>query len=124
MNHVREAADFEEYARSYLSDYWHISLEKRQVRLTDEFEKEFDLVSQDNSYVGDAKYLSNNAVPAAKWSAIAEYVWLLEKVNSTHKFLVFGKDKELSQRWLNKHRTLLREVKFYFLSDNNLEELH
>jgi len=123
MNHNQEAFEFENHARHFLSQHWHITLRKKQVAITPTFEKEFDLVSDDSTYVGDAKYYMFLDDPGAQWSAIAEYVWLLEKVNAQKKFMVFGKQKETARQWLDKHRSLVQNIKFYFLSDNDLEEL-
>ena len=50
--------------------------------------KRFDLVSADGSIVGDAKYytlVGGERVPPAKFSVIAEYVWMLEKTQSVQK---------------------------------------
>src|SRR5262249_54070617 len=47
--------------------------------------KIFDMVSEDGQIVGDAKYLDlvrGEKTPPAKFSNIAEHVWLLEKVNA------------------------------------------
>jgi len=124
MNHNQEATAFEELARRYLSEKWKVELKVRQVRFTNTCAKKFDLVSEDFRYIGDAKYLKNIAVPAAKWSTIAEYVWLLEKTSAQHKFLVFGKDKEVAARWLERYGSLVRGVEFYFFDGIVLEGLN
>lgn len=121
---LREAKGFEEKARQFLSKKWNVTLNKRKVEIGKEYEKRFDCVSEEGKYVGDAKYLKNIKNPAAKWSGIAEYVWLLEQVKAEHKFLVFGKDKEVPERWLQKHKSLLKNVKFYFLNGQKIENLN
>ena len=100
---LRDAKLFEEKARRFLSKKWDVTLNERKVKIGKEYEKKFDCVSEDGKYVGDAKYLKNIQNPAAKWSVIAEFVWLLEKVEADHKFLVFGRHKEVSLKWLKKH---------------------
>jgi len=119
-----EAKEFENTVRRFLSELWGLQLEERTVHLTATAKKKFDLVSQNQKYVGDAKYLKNIKTPAAKWSGIAEYVWLLEKVNTDHKFLVFGKDKEVAARWLNRYGSLISDIKFYFFDGTTLEKLN
>ena len=57
-------------------------------------------------------------MPAAKFSDIAEYVWLLEKTNADVAFLVFGKDRDLPQRWLKRFGALAPGVRFFFLDDD------
>jgi hypothetical protein len=43
-------------------------------------------------------------VPAAKWQAIAEYIWLLRKVEARRVFMVFGQDVEVAVRYLDRVR--------------------
>ena len=58
-------------------------------------------------------------MPAAKWSVIAEYVWLLQHVAAAERrFLVFGQDREVPQRWLARFRPLIGDVEFFFLDDS------
>lgn len=121
---MSEWKEFEDSVRGFLSERWGIQLEERAVRLTATYEKKFDLVSQDQKYIGDVKHLKNIKTPAAKWSGIAECVWLLEKVTAEHKFLVFGKDKKVAARWLNKYGSLISDIKFYFFNGTTLEELN
>lgn len=104
---------FEEELRDFLFHEWKIKLRPLTVRIR-EAEKSFDLVSDDMNYVGDAKFYKSLDVPAAKWSTIAEYVWLLQFTSAKNKFLVFGRDRGVPQRWLNRYRSLLGGVKFYF----------
>lgn len=81
--------------------------------------KKFDLVSEDLSIIGDAKFYSlvnGFRMPPAKFSTIAEYVWLLEKTSAEKKFIVFGNDYKVPEWWLKKYGLLLSGVSFYFLS--------
>ena len=80
--------------------------------------KTFDLVSADGSIVGDAKYFTmvrGRFLPPAKFSVIAEHVWLLEKTAASRKFLVFGNDRRVPEEWLRRYIHLAKSVEFYFL---------
>ena len=83
----------------------------------------FDLVSSDQRLVGDVKWLKNIAVPAAKWQAIAEYIWLLQKVNADKVFMVFGRDAEVAERYLKRVRPLTPPLEFYFLDEEGHRRL-
>ena len=50
---------FEKYAQHYLSHLWRIDLQKRSVTVADKVAWTFDIVSEDRSMVGDAKWLKN-----------------------------------------------------------------
>lgn len=83
--------------------------------------KKFDLVSDDFSIIGDVKYYTlvrGSDNPPAKFSTIAEYVWLLEKTKAITKFLVFGNDIRVPEIWLKKYGSLVINVGFYFISDD------
>jgi len=63
-------------------------------------------------------------IPPAKFSVIAEYVWLLEKTNAATKFLVFGNDRRVPETWLTFYGNLIDNIDFFFLDyDNHLEKL-
>lgn len=82
--------------------------------------KRFDFVSADQQIVGDAKYytlVGGERLPPAKFATIAEHVWLLEKTNAPKQFLVFGNDREVPLRWLERYGLLAGSVQFFFLSD-------
>jgi hypothetical protein len=119
------AAQFEELARRVFSKYFGVTLNEGQVPGVP---KLFDFVSPDGSIVGDAKYFTlvgGHRLPPAKFSVIAEHVWLLEKTGAKHKFLVFGNDREVPVRWLARFGHLCGDVKIYFLSDDrHLENLN
>jgi hypothetical protein len=61
-------------------------------------------------------------LPAAKFSIIAEHVWLLEKTRAATTFLVFGNDREVPQRWLARYGALASSVTFFFLSHDGIFE--
>lgn len=81
------------------------------------------MVSPDCRYVGNAKWLKNIKVPAAKWQAIAEYVWLLQKIPADKTFIVFGQDAEIAERFLHRVRPLTAPVEFYFLDESGHRRL-
>ena len=114
--------EFESDLRKFLRGLWGVELAERSV-LIGAVTKKFDLVSEDKAYVGDAKYLKNNLVPAAKFSTIAEYVWLLSKTQAKHKFLVFGNDRELPEHWLKRFGSILGDVELYFFAGSDLTRL-
>lgn len=106
---------FEAHAGRYFSALWSTQLAPRTVNVAGSVPWKFDLVSPDLRIVGDAKWLKNIAVPAAKWQAIAEYTWLLQKVDTERVFMVFGQDVEVPERYLKRVRPLTAPVEFYFL---------
>jgi hypothetical protein len=111
------AAQFEEVARRVFSQYFGVPLNEGQVPGVP---KLFDFVSPDGSIVGDAKYFTlvgGHRLPPAKFSIIAEHVWLLEKTGANHKFLVFGNDREVPVRWLARYSALVSSVRFFFMDD-------
>src|SRR6266498_3800550 len=70
------------------------------------FPKRFDMVSEDEQIVGDAKYLTlvgGIKLPPAKFMEIAGHVWLLEHVPAKNKFLVFGNQRAVAELWLRKY---------------------
>jgi hypothetical protein len=88
--------------------------------------KRFDFVAPDQQVVGDAKYytlVGGERLPAAKFATIAEHVWLLEKTDAPERFLVFGNDREVPLRWLERYGNLVSEVQFYFLDDDGQLEV-
>jgi len=117
---------FEKIAREVLSDYFRTRLRKGRIPGVP---KEFDMVSEDRKIVGDAKYLTmvrGKHLPPAKFSMIAEHVWLLEKCPASHKFLVFGNDSRVPREWLKRYGHLVNNVTFFFLDESTkkLERLN
>lgn len=127
---VNSGLSFEAYARRFLSERCDLDLQPRIVQVDGSVPKKFDFVSADSRIVGDAKWYKNvNApgmpfkVPAAKWSTITEYVWLLQKVDAEQVFLVFGNDIEVPEKYLKKYGALVAPVEFYFLEGTGLQLL-
>ena len=115
---------FEEVARSVMSVHFGVPLTPGKVPGVP---KEFDMVSPDGNIVGDAKYYTlvrGKRLPPAKFSIIAEHVWLLEKTGAPTTFLVFGNERDVPMLWLERYGSLVSGVAFYFLTDNGgLEQI-
>ena len=112
---VSDWRTFQSYAQRYFSDLWGVDLRERSIKVAGRVEWKFDLVSPDAEFIGDAKWLKNIRVPAAKWQAIAECIWLLQKVKASKIFMVFGRDAEVATRYLARVRPLTEPVEFFFL---------
>ena len=106
---------FQDYAQRYFSDLWGVDLRERSVKVGGSVDWKFDLVSPDAEFIGDAKWLKNVPDPAAKWQAISEYIWLLQKVKASKVFMVFGRDAEVVTRYLARVRPLTEPIEFFFL---------
>jgi len=114
---------FEELARKVMSQHFGVPLVAGQAPGVP---KEFDMVSPEADIVGDAKYFTlvrGQRLPPAKFSVIAEHVWLLEKCAVTIKFLVFGNDRQVPDLWLKRYGHLVTGVEFFFLKDDGTLEL-
>src|SRR5690606_38896762 len=108
---------FERLAREVMSTHLGAALSVGRVPGVPKF---FDLVSADHQIVGDAKFytlVQGERLPPAKFSVIAEHVWLLEKTGAQRKFLVFGNDKRVPLAWLDRYGPLAADVGFYFLDE-------
>ena len=108
-------AEFEKLAQGVMSKHYGVALAPNRAK---HVPKVFDLVSRDVQIVGDAKYytlVGGERFPPAKFSVIAEHVWLLEKTNATHRFLVFGNDRRVVRGWLDRYGHLAPSVEFFFL---------
>jgi hypothetical protein len=116
---------FESLARRVLGDRFGTKL---SPGILAGIRKRFDYVSADQQVIGDAKYytlVGRERLPPAKFATIAEHVWLLEKTGAPTLFLVFGNERDVPLRWLERYGALTRSVQFFFLSDDgHLEVLH
>src|SRR5207245_1584035 len=116
-NDGQPASRFEVLARGVLAVYYAVAL---SPAIVPGVPKRFDFVSPDKHVVGDAKYFTRVGgvgLPPAKFSIIAEHVWLLERTGAPTTFLVFGNDRQVPIRWLERYGELTSAVTFYFLSD-------
>ena len=112
---VNDWRTFQSYAQRYFSELWGADLRERPIKVAGAVAWKFDLVCPYATMVGDAKWLKNIKVPAAKWQAIAECIWLLQKVKAPKVFMVFGRDEEVAMRYLARVRPLTEPVEFFFL---------
>lgn len=125
---ANDAREFEVIGRKLMSDYFKTRLDPGEFK---GIPKLFDYKSEDDSIVGDSKFYTlvrGRNVPPAKFSTIAEHVWLLEKVPAKNKFLLFGNQKEVPAEWLKRYGHLVTGIKFFFASCSegkwSLEELN
>jgi hypothetical protein len=108
---------FQELASKIMSGLFKEDLRPRRL---ESFPKLFDLVSEDFSIIGDAKFMSlvkGQFTPLAKFSVIAEHVWFLEKVQAKQRFLVFGNQREVPMEWLKRYGRFVTNVEFYFIDE-------
>ncbi len=115
MNGGLTSREFEEIATVKMAEHFGVELRKGKVGRVP---KVFDMVSEDESIVGDAKYFTmvrGHSLPPAKFSVIAEHVWLLSKTGARRVFLVFGNDRRVPEEWLRRYGHLVGDVEFYFL---------
>ena len=108
--------EFEIFAQERMSKHFGVPLNSKAPT---DFPKKFALVSEDETFVGDSKYLTmvgRQYEPPAKLMEITGHVWLLEKVRARTRFLVFGNQVEVAQLWLRKYGRLPTSVEFYFLA--------
>jgi hypothetical protein len=109
-------SEFEVIARKVMSRHYEVSFFKGII---DKIHKEFDLVSSDQSIVGDATYLAMGDNPDGKLKRISEFIWLMEKTSAKEKFMVFGNDIGVPKKWLKINSYLLKgEFSFYFIDDS------
>jgi hypothetical protein len=117
MSGILSPSAFEVLAQRVLSAHYSTKLVPGRISGVP---KIFDLVSADSRIVGDAKFFTmvgGERLPPAKFSVIAEYVWLLEKADADRRFLVFGNDKRVPLEWWKRYGGLVRAVEFYFLDE-------
>jgi hypothetical protein len=109
---------FEARAREVASEHFGVRL---RHRLLPHVSKLFDFVSKDKTIVGDSKFLSigKKRFQPAKFSAISEIVWLLEKIPSKQKFIIFGSSIDVPRSWLSRYGNLVEDIEFYFLDEKN-----
>jgi hypothetical protein len=113
-------SEFEARALRAMSAHYQVPLAPGRVA---NVPKIFDLVSADERIVGDAKFLTlvrGERMPPAKFSVIAEHVWLLERTAAEHKFLVFGNDRRVPELWLKRYGRLIDGTEFFYLAADGL----
>jgi hypothetical protein len=117
------AAQFEGLARRLLSHHYAVQLARGSLpawRMSSISSPPTDTSSAIRKYFAPVRGVG---LPSAKFSIIAEHVWLLERASPT-AFLVSGNDREVPLRWLARCAQLAVSVAFLFLSDDaKLERL-
>jgi hypothetical protein len=112
---IETFSEFEVRARKTLEDHFGVELANGE---SSGVPKRFDYISSDQRIVGDAKFYSlvkGANIPPAKFSIIAEHVWLLERTGAERPFLVFGNDRRVPELWLKRYGHLVGKVTFFFL---------
>jgi hypothetical protein len=115
--------EFQDFATVVMGKHFGVHFTEKNPR---GFPKRFDMVSDDEQIVGDAKFLTlvqGTKLPPAKFMEIAGHMWLLEHVPAKRKFLVFGNQREVAELWLRKYGKLVENIEFYFLSNDGKLEL-
>lgn len=117
-------AKFEAHARRVLSARWGTALQGRAVGLTGGTSHSLALVSGNGRIVGDVLWLGDLPSAEAKWSVVAENVWLIgHVVRADRRLLVAGHDWDLLSRWLASYRPLLDRVEMWYLDGERLERM-
>jgi hypothetical protein len=62
------------------------------------------------------------SLPPAKFATIAEYVWLLEKIEAKRKFMVFGNERRVPEEWLSRYGRLVAGTDFFFIDPSGVIE--
>jgi hypothetical protein len=118
-------ATFPAHARRVLSARWGTALQRRTAALPGGEPYVFELVSGNGRIVGDVVWLEGRGYTAdAKSAAIAEAVLIVgHAAKADRRFLVFGQDRDVLNRWLGRYRLLLDGVEVWFLDGDRLERL-
>ena len=118
----------EEIAKEVMEKHFGVKLEKRRLNIFGKY-KEFDLVNVEEAIVGDVKRYTFKGHPAAEFSAISEYIWLMEKLEQSsgrkwRKFIVGLGNKEVFEKYVKLYNPWLGDTEIYFIDqDKNLEIL-
>jgi len=115
--------DFEIKARKAIEEKLGVQLPSGSVNINGKL-KNFDLVNEENSIVGDIKNYkttSGGNRPSAKFSTLNEYVWLmqlLEKYDNKKwkKLFVVGEDLNMLNQYVSEFDPWLEDIEFYFFS--------
>ncbi|MBS7646689.1 MAG: hypothetical protein QW566_00125 [Candidatus Jordarchaeales archaeon] len=78
----------------------------------------FDLASADGSVVVEVMYLTAGKTPAARFPAITEKVWLLEKAEAKTKIVAFGGDAHVPNLWIKRYGSLVSGVRFFYIDEH------
>ncbi len=118
-----------EIAKEVMEKHFGVKLGKRRLSIFGKY-KEFDLVNVEEAIVGDVKcYTFKGEVPAAQFSAISEYIWLMEKLERSskrkwRKIIVGLGNKEIFEKYVKNYNPWLGDIEIYFIDEEkNLEIL-
>jgi len=120
--------DSEAIAKEVMEEYLGVKLEKKKLNIFGKY-KEFDLVNVEENIVGDVKhYTFKGSNPAAQFSTISEYVWLMEKLEQSsgkkwRKFIVGLGNRNTFERYAKQYGPWLGDVEIYFIDDNGKLEI-
>ena len=120
--------DPEVIAKKVMENYLGVKLEKKKLNIFGKY-KEFDLVNVEKGIVGDVKsYKFKGGVPAAQFSNISEYVWLMEKLEQSsgrkwRKFIVGLGNRNTFESYAKRYGPWLGDVEIYFIDDNGKLEI-
>ena len=111
---MRASEEFQIRVGSFLLKQWGVKLVEQEVYIRSS-KKRFDFVSNaDGGYVGDAKLLTYSGNASAEKADISQYVWLLQKVDARHRFMVSGGNRRTPEDWLRRWRSLADDICLYF----------
>jgi len=114
---------FEDMALEVMSTYCNAQLQPGTIH---NVPKKFDMVSNDGNIVADAKYYSmvnGSKIPPAKFSVIAEYIWMMQQTDAKYKAMVFGNDRRVPMEWLKRYGHMVKDVAFIFIEDDGTLEI-
>jgi hypothetical protein len=112
---------FEDFAREIMQKHFGVKLMPKKLP---GWPKLFDMVSHDNTIVGEAIFIAASKEKAkilpGRLCYITEKVWLLEKTDAKIKFIVFGGDIATPREWLKKYGKFSDDIQFYIIADNGV----
>jgi hypothetical protein len=125
VSDLQAAERFAAFVRGVLSARYGVDLMPHTVP---GIRKRFALVSSDYQVIGNAKYVASfggRGASTTLFALISEDVWLLQKSQAVHTFLVFGNNRQVPLLWLRRHGNLASDVAFFYLAEEGeLEFLH
>ena len=117
-------AEFERLARAALADHLGIELYSGEININGKW-KNFDIVNKPERIVGDVKnyrITSGGNRPAAKFSTLNEYCWLMQMVERYNqperwrKLFIVGEDKRMLLDYIKEFDAWLDDIEIYYFS--------
>lgn len=107
--------DFKKMVLGEMEKHYRVKLSAREIP---PMPKLIDLVSNDNKYVGIVRSLSlvlSEALLPSLLSSISASIWILEHIpNAEKRFLIFGKDRNVPDKWLEQYGIFIKDIEFFF----------